>query len=237
MADAKPAAPRGPGGSSMIWILLTFGLVILILFNPTVSAALGRYVGYVFEPLIGFDGSNPLLTVFLASVILVLATTAIRHFLVDWTHMARVQESMRAFQKEFMEARKSNNTYKLKKLTDAQPEVMAMQAEMSTGQMKPMAFTMLLVIPIFAWLGHFMGALPGAPTDGGCGIPISVPWDANWELIGPTDCGGGWWFLPHWIILYSLFGIPFGQVAQRLLKLWEYRHVDLDGDGKPAGDG
>lgn len=219
-----------------MWILISFGLVLLILFNPALSARLGQIIGYAFEPVIGFEGRNPLLTVLLASVILVVATTAIRHFLVDWTKMARVQEGMRAFQREFSDARKTNNTYKLKKLTDAQPEVMSMQAELSGDQMKPMAFTMLLVIPIFAWLGHFMGALPGAPTDGGCGIPIAVPWDPSWELVGPTDCGGGWWFLPHWILLYSLFGIPFGQVAQRLLKLWEYRHVDLDQDGKPAGE-
>lgn len=227
----------------MLWILLTFGAVMLILFNPRLSAMLGGIVGYGFEPLIGFDGGSPLLTIFLASVILVIATTAIRHFLIDWAKMARVQEGMRAFQKEFSEARKSNNTYKLKKLTEAQPEVMQMQAELSGDQMKPMAFTMLLVIPIFAWLGTFMLGIASVHTGlavddpalkEACTVTIRVPWDATWELLGPTACGGGWWFLPHWIILYSLFGIPFGQIAQRALKLWEYRNVDLDRDGRPA---
>ncbi|HWH08490.1 MAG TPA: EMC3/TMCO1 family protein [Candidatus Thermoplasmatota archaeon] len=225
----------------MLWMLLTFGLVIVILFNPTLSAALGRYTGFVLEPLLGHGPL--LLTIFLASVVLVIATTAIRHFLVDWTKMARVQESMRAFQKEFMEARKSNNTYKLKKLTDAQPEVMAMQAEISTEQMKPMAFTMLLVIPIFAWLGAYVDEHRG---DDPCGAYIEVPWNDRWYFGGtavtreqcPTAFAKlfGWLTpFPHWIALYSLFGIPFGQLAQRALKLWEYRHVDLDADGVPAG--
>lgn len=242
MAETATATARKPGGSSMLWMLLTFGLVIVILFNPTLSAALGRYTGYVLEPLLGHGPL--LLTIFLASVLLVIATTAIRHFLVDWTKMARVQESMRSFQKEFMEARKSNNTYKLKKLTDAQPEVMAMQAEISTEQMKPMAFTMLLVIPIFAWLGTYVGEHSG---DDPCGAFIEVPWNEKWYFGGAASatreaCPTAYaklfsWItpFPHWIALYSLFGIPFGQIAQRLLKLWEYRHVDLDADGKVAG--
>src|SRR5439155_5405522 len=106
---------------------------------------MGTLAGYALDPVIGFHRSAPLLTILLASIILVVGTTAIRHFLVDWVSMARVQEAMRAFQKEFSQARKDNNTYKLKKLTEAQPEVMALQADMSTEQMKPMAFTMILV--------------------------------------------------------------------------------------------
>lgn len=232
MASTPPAAMPRKGGSSMIWMLLVFGLVILILFNPALSAALGRYVGYVFEPIIGFDGENPLLTIFLASVILVIATTAIRHFLVDWTKMARVQEAMRAYTTEMKEARKSNNTYKLKKLTDAQTDVMQLQASVQTDQMKPMALTMLLVIPIFAWLGAFLG---GIATDGA--LYFRAPWNAEWNIMAPYTwiTGNPGWF-PRWIVLYSLFGIPFGQIAQRALKLWEYRHVDLDNDGKPAGE-
>lgn len=218
-------------------LFLTFGLVILILFNATLRDALGRYSGYVLEPLIGFRGANILATLFLASVILVILTTAIRHFLVDWTNMARVQEAMRAFQKEFMQARKDNNTYKIKKLTDAQPEVMALQADMSTEQMKPMAYTMLLVIPIFAWLSTFIVGISSVGADPtSCGPYIAVPWNPQWDLGANSRevCPGGYskigsWItpFPHWIALYSLFGIPFGQIAQRALKLWEYRHHDL----------
>lgn len=237
MATSVKPQKKQKSPMSTALLFLSFGLVLLILFNERLRNLLGEVAGYAFDPLIGFGGRNPLATIFLASVILVILTTAIRHFLVDWVHMARVQEGMRAFQKEFMEARKSNNTYKVKKLTEAQPEVMQMQAEMSTEQMKPMALTMLLVIPIFAWLGTFMAdEAPGLDLTQQCGVPIQVPWDATWELVGPASCGGGFWFLPHWIILYSLFGIPFGTLAQRVLKLWEYRHHDLTGELKKAGD-
>lgn len=238
MADA-PVVVKGRKKRSpvtTVLLFLSFGLVILILFNPDLRTVLGRYASYVLDPVIGF-GSNtradppipgpyPLLTVVLASILLVVSTTAIRHFLIDWANMARVQEAMRTFQKEFNAARKENNTYKLKKLTDAQPQLMEMQAEMSTEQMKPMAFTMLLVIPIFAWLYSFMGAA----ILGGHHV-IKVPWDTAWDLTIRTDPPDNHWyllgFLPRWIVLYSLIGIPLGQIAQRALKLWEYRHKSI----------
>jgi uncharacterized membrane protein (DUF106 family) len=223
---------------SMILVLFVVGGFMLDQFNGGhIRSALGIAAGYVFQPTIGFGYALPLVTILIASVILVIGTTAIRHFLVDWVNMARVQEAMRAFQKEFSQARKDNNTYKLKKLTEAQPEVMALQAEMSTEQMKPMAFTMIIVVPIFAWLATFVAgaALAGHHV-------IRVPWDTAWDLTMNTAPPDHKWYLlgffPRWIVLYSLFGIPFGQIAQRALKLWEYRHHDLDGDGKtPAQQG
>ena len=225
--ERKPKSPW-----STAFLFLSFGLVLLILFNETLRVFTGEAAGFVLQPVIGFGYALPLLTILLASVVLVIATTAIRHFMVDWVQMARVQEAMRSFQKEFMQARKDNNTYKIKRLTDAQPEVMQLQAEMSTEQMKPMAFTMLLVVPIFAWLGTFVAGLVLLGNH-----VVEVPWDSHWELDMLTAPPGNKWyllgFLPRWIVLYSLFGIPFGQLAQKVLKLYEYRNVDLD--GKKAG--
>lgn len=238
-----PRKKKSPWSTALLFV--SFGLVILILFNQPLRQQLGNAAGFVLGPVIGFGYVYPLLTIFLASLVLVVATTAIRHFMVDWVQMARVQEAMRSFQKEFMEARKANNTYKIKKLTDAQPEVMQLQAEMSTEQMKPMAFTMLLVVPIFAWLAHLFFVPPADSADAaGAFIAsahdvVKVPWDAHWELWMQTAPPESPWyllgFLPRWIVLYSLFGIPLGQLAQKVLKLYEYRHVDLDGDGIPAG--
>ena len=218
------------------FIILTFVLVFFILFDIPKGIREGTafVAGFILQPVIGFGGGAPLLTIFLASVVLIIATTAIRHFLTDWTKMARMQEAMRAFSAEMKEARKSNNTYKLKKLTESQQDLMQLQSSAQMEQMKPMALTMLLVIPIFAWLGVFL-----ASAAGGADQPLFLraPWNHEWNVMQPYTwiTGNPGWF-PRWIVLYSLFGIPFGQIAQRALKLWEYRHVDLDGDGKPAGE-
>lgn len=238
MADA---AKKGAFGTPLI--ILSFVLVFFILFDfpKGIRAGTAWLAGFLLEPVIGFGGRYPLLTIFLASVVLVIATTAIRHFLVDWTKMARVQEGMRAYTSEMREARKTNNTYKLKKLADAQGDVMQLQSEVQMDQMKPMALTMLLVIPIFAWLGAFLaGIAADVPLPDGSTkdeLLFRAPWNASWDLMAPYTwiTGNPGWF-PRWIVLYSLFGIPFGQIAQRALKMWEYRHVDLDDDGKPAGE-
>jgi len=229
MADAPKKSAFGTP-----LIILSFVLVFFILFDfpKGIRAGTAWLAGFLLQPVIGFQGRYPLATIFLASVVLVVATTAIRHFLVDWTKMARVQEAMRAFTSEMKEARKSNNTYKLKRLTDAQADVMQLQASVQTDQMKPMALTMLLVIPIFAWLGVFLASLANADGQ----LYFRAPWNSEWNVMQPYTwiTGNPGWF-PRWIVLYSLFGIPFGQIAQRALKLWEYRHVDLDADGIPAG--
>lgn len=222
------------------FVLLSFALVFLVLFDYPRGLRDGTawVAGFILNPIIGFGGRYPLLTIFLASVVLVIATTAIRHFLTDWTKMAKMQEAMRAFSKEMKEARKTNNTYKLKKLTDAQADLMQLQSQAQMEQMKPMALTMLLVIPIFAWLGAWLAGLAAdMPRSDGSTydfLAFRAPWNAEWNIMDPYTwiTGNPGWF-PRWIVLYSLFGIPFGQIAQRALKLWEYRHVDLDGDGKP----
>ena len=220
---------------STFLLFLSMGLVVFLITpqGQKFRLLMGQYAGYVLNPTIGFGFARPLVTILLASVILVVGTTAIRHFLVDWVGMARIQEAMRAFQKEFSQARKDNNTYKLKKLTEAQPEVMALQADMSTEQMKPMAFTMILVVPIFAWLYTFVAAVVAADLAlGTFHHVVAVPWDTHWDLTLGTDPPDHHWYLlgffPRWIVLYSLFGIPFGQIAQRALKLWEYRHHEVE---------
>lgn len=219
------------------FIVLSFVLVGFILFDfpRGVRAGTAYIAGKILQPVIGFDGRFPLLTIFLASLVLIVATTAIRHFLTDWTKLARMQEAMRAFSKEMKEARKSNNTYKLKKLTESQQDLLSLQADAQTEQMKPMALTMLLVIPIFAWLGTFLASI--ATGENG-ELHLVAPWNHDWNVMERYTwiTGNPGWF-PRWIVLYSLFGIPFGQIAQRALKLWEYRHVDLDGDGKPPAGG
>ncbi|MEA3199997.1 MAG: hypothetical protein QOE90_1425 [Thermoplasmata archaeon] len=230
-APAKPLVVKGrkkrsPYSTALVF--LSFGLIIFLILPAGQAFRLwvGGKVGVVLEPVIGFHDAYPIFTILIASLILVAATTAVRHFLIDWVNMARTQEAMRNFQKEFSQARKDNNTYKIKKLTDAQPEIMEMQAEMSTENMKPMAFTMLIVVPIFAWLYLWIPVVAAAGHS-----VIKVPWDQMWDLTLRTDPPDNHFyflgFLPRWIVLYSLFGIPLGQIAQRALKLWEYRHHKL----------
>ncbi|PSG97299.1 hypothetical protein BRD56_06455 [Thermoplasmatales archaeon SW_10_69_26] len=205
------------------WMILMFGAVLLIMINPGLRFTLGRYVGVVLEPLIGFGGEDPALTIFFASIITGVFTGVIRHVMVDWLEMAEVQSEMKAFQNELKEARKNDNSYRVKKLTELQPKVMKKQASMSGQQFKPMGFTMVVVIPMFGWLWTFLESL-NAQVAGP--LTINAPWGLGaTELMSSAPIVS---FLPTWILIYSLFSIPIGQLVQKGLKAVEFSRTLQD---------
>lgn len=213
MADAAPPKRRG----SFLTIAI-FALVLMVMFDPNLRDMTGNAVGVVMNPLIGFGGGFPVLTILIAGTLMVVATTAMRHFTTDHLEMAKTQAYMREFNKELMKARKENNTYRLKALTDKQPEVMKKQQELSSSQLKTMPLTMIVVIPLFAWLASFLTALDYKL--------YSAPWNPTVEMFGTT-------VFPHWILLYMSLSIPTGALVQKAMKYvawrqrWQERHPDV----------
>ncbi|HWG90335.1 MAG TPA: EMC3/TMCO1 family protein [Candidatus Thermoplasmatota archaeon] len=151
MADSSAKPPP-----SNVGVLLLLGALLFIMFYAPAREGLTALVGFVFNPLFGFNYEHPVWTIFIVGFVMVVASTLVRHYTMDWLSMARAQETMKAFNKEFKDAREKNNTYKMKRLTEAQPEIFRMQAELSGSQMKPMLFTMIIVIPLFAWVAAFV---------------------------------------------------------------------------------
>ena len=78
----------------------------------------------------------------------------------------------------------------------------------TTTQMKLMPVTMLIIIPIFAWLAVFVGDLESAV--------ITVPW-SNFADLNAT------YVLPAWVLLYSLISVPFGQLLSRGLRYYSFK--------------
>ncbi|MEK6985670.1 MAG: EMC3/TMCO1 family protein [Candidatus Thermoplasmatota archaeon] len=227
MANAAPPPPPKPRGSGNLLTIVSIVAVFFVLFNPSLNQAMGRYAGIVLDPILGFGGKYPVLTILLAGALLVAATTVLRHFTTDWIQTARSQAMMRHFQKEMMEARKSNNSYKLKKLQDAQPQMMAASQEMQKKQLKMMPLTMIIVVPIFAWVSTFLARQDYTW--------FSAPWNpavAMFDTNGILPFGGadGTSLFPHWILLYMALSIPLGSLINKSLKYfawkerWEKRH-------------
>jgi uncharacterized membrane protein (DUF106 family) len=125
--------------------------------------------------------------------------------LVDWQQMAEVQLKMQAYNKALSDARKEGQQARVQKLMKMQPEVLMLQSGMMSNQMRPMVFTMLIAIPIIMWLYEFTAGLPVQA--------LSLPWEPHWELQERL------WILPHWILIYSVMALPFGQILLRGLKL------------------
>jgi uncharacterized membrane protein (DUF106 family) len=191
--------------------IFAFVFAMFVLFDQSLRQWLGDIVGVVFEPTVGFNGAVPVLTLFLTGAIMTGLTVVVRHFFTDYVSQAENQKIVGAFNKELRQARLDNNKYKIKKLTEQQSQILKKSMDMSTGQMKLMPLTMLIVIPIFAWLDVFMRELNAIAP-----VLVNLPWAANVPLLGTT-------VLPNWVLLYSLISIPFGQILMRALRYVEFK--------------
>ncbi len=215
--EQPESVPQPPNMGPMLVVMM---LMLFLMINPGMREMMGDTAGGFLEPSIGFDGQYVVPTLLLAGLIMVFTNTVIRHFLVDWSKAAEMQLKMSSYQKALREARQSRNEARVRKLVALQPEMLSFQGEMMSNQMRPMGFTMLIAIPIFMWLYTFVSGLDMRV--------VSLPWAPYWWLEERA------WFLPHWVVIYSLMSIPFGQALQRSLKLVsfgrELRKLDVEGE-------
>jgi len=204
----RPAAPPMANPANSLLILMVMFFAITILFTPEIRHAMGTALNYVLFPVIGFGGTLPVITLLIAGILMILFSTILRHLFVDWIEMARNQRIVTAFRKELMKARLENNTFKLKKLMEIQQDVMSRSMSGMQTQMKLLPITMIVIIPIFAWLFVFVTEHIATST-------ISVPWGPVTDLLGSN-------VFPNWVLLYSLLTMPFGQLLARALKYFSF---------------
>lgn len=188
---------------SQMGFFLLLMLAFLILFDPNIREGLGSAVGAVFFPLFGFGYDYPVLTVFLAGSIVILISSVIRHFTIDWIEMAKMQERTSAFQKKYREAMKSQNKHRIKKLQKMQKDMMRTQSEVSSKQMRIMPITLLIFVPMFSWLWSFLSETSHYYFD--------TPWKLHVFFFDTK-------IFAHWILLYMLLSIPLTQIIQYILR-------------------
>ena len=201
----KPAAPASMSRFLTIFI---FVLAIFVLFDQQLRDGLGTLVGYALYPLVGFGGQWPVVSLILTGMLMTGLTIIVRHYFTDYISQAESQKITSAFNKDLRQARLDNNTFKLKKLLEMQPQIMQRSLKQTSIQLKLLPVTMLIVVPIFAWVAVFMGQVNSSV--------IAVPWSFNVDLNALT-------LFPNWILLYSLVSIPFGQVLSRALRYRDFK--------------
>lgn len=211
-------ACKGPSGYIFI---LSMMILVFIMFGG-LGDSVASIAGIVLDPLIGFGGKYPILTLVLAGGITVVVSTATRHFMVDWIDMAKKQKTMNEFNKQVRAAAKKGDSNRQQKLNEQNQEILAMQSSMMMDQMKSSVATMIVAILIFRWLFSFIGGLEH-PV-------LSVPWNLDFPLLKTalgsvcgSACGAGSeGGIPYWIFLYIILTIPFGQALMRGLKYFEF---------------
>ena len=182
-------------------------LAIYVLIDPTVGRTFGLIAGAILEPVIGFGGRYPVITILLAGLVTTTVSSVLRHFFTPWIRMAKMNATMGAIRKETMEAFRKQNTNRVQKLRSKQSEIMVEYQDVQFVPLKLMAYTMFFFIVIFTWLRLFVDETLSAQGN----LYFAVPWSFNAHLLDV-------YVFPSWILLYSLLALPFGQVVQRILK-------------------
>jgi len=195
--------PKGQSSQLLLLMLLMF-VMLFIFGDPGISSFLATTLDSVFYPLIGFNGSFPVLTLVLAGTLVVTLSSFFQNLFTDWTKMGESQEVTRAFQKEMQQARKDGNQTKINKLMKMQPQIMRRQTEASSGMMKPMFFLFVFIVPIFMWLRFFLGNLDY--------FYFTVPWTTHVSLFDKP------FLWQAWLWLYLIFSMVFGQIVRSGLK-------------------
>jgi len=221
MANAPAPAPNPQKSVSNFITIFLVLVAVFVLFDPGLREALGTAVGYVLTPLFGFNYQYPVLTLVITGMLMTGLTVLVRHFFTDYVAQAENQKIVSAFNQELRKARQENNTFKTKKLMEQQSAIMQRSMKASTTQLKLMPVTLLIVIPIFAWLAVFIANVH-SPI-------VAVPWSFNVNLTDST-------LLPNWVLLYSVVSIPFGQILSRALRWYDFRKrlKEIAVEGTPA---
>ncbi len=207
MASAQSRQPpqQMPQGTGQMFIVMIFMLVMLFAFlNPSVRAVAVRVTGDVLDPLIGFGGLYPTITIMFAELVVVLLGTSLRVIYTDFIQQARIQKHLAALRVHHRQAMKERDQVKLKKIQKIQGSYMMENTQQMNRQFKVMPITIIVIFPLFAWLSVFLLALP---------YPVfAVPWAAR-VYFGQSII-----FFPAWVFLYGLLGLPFTIVYQRFLR-------------------
>ena len=203
------AMPKKGGASRMVTIFI-FVLAVFILFDNNLRSALGAAVGYGLDPLVSFNHEFPVVTLVITGLVMAALTIIVRHFFTDYVEQARSQKIVGAFNKELRDARKENNSFKTKKLLAEQPKILQKSMEQTMTQFKLLPVSMIIVVPIFAWLSVFLGDVTTL-----YGSHYAVPWSS---VANFNDS----FLFPEWVLVYTLVSLPFGQVLSRALRYFSF---------------
>lgn len=190
-----------------IW--LTFGFMFLMMWAYTVEwlrVGVGQSIDSVFAPLVTVFGIPFFILIVILSALTGLYSSIVQKYTIDYDKMTESQERMKEFQTEYREAQLSQDEKKIKKLEAKKDRVMKEQLEMSQQQFKPMAYILVLSVPIFFWLLYR--------------LPLSPDQFLIFPFVGKTVLtAAAFGPFPAWILWYMVCSLTISQVIRKSLDI------------------
>jgi uncharacterized membrane protein (DUF106 family) len=209
MANGNNPPPPSPPGGSMMMMLMVMVLMTLLIMNPGIRTTMGGIADPLLSPILP-EESFFIITVLILGTMSMLMNTVLRSFFLDPIEQAHIGHRQGQVRKMMNDARISRDPILQEKATVLQQQMMPEQLKVQMGAMKPMMFTMVIIIAVFSWLTTTVESFR---VD-----YVSLPWASEWNLL--TD---KFLFFPAWICAYICMSAPFGRVVDRHIKLIRYR--------------
>jgi uncharacterized membrane protein (DUF106 family) len=196
-------ADKGLGG--MTPLLITMGLIFLTTI-PVVRQTIGSGMDAALGPLLG----EPLLVPFYIVILILSALTGLyssllQKYTVDYEKIQETQQAMKEFQKEYRDAQLSKDEKRIKKLESKRDKMMKEQLEVSQSQFKPMAYILLVSLPIFLWIIYRLPLIEST---------ITFPYFGEMSIAT-----GAIWIVPAWILWYMLCSLCISQVIRKSMNI------------------
>ncbi|MDP3395718.1 MAG: EMC3/TMCO1 family protein [Methanoregula sp.] len=189
-------------------IYIALGFMMLMMFSYSIEwlrVGVGQGIDSAFSPVVdGFAIPFYILIVIL-SAFTGLYSSIIQKYTIDYEKMTDSQERMKEFQTEYREAQLSQDEKKIKKMDAKKDRVMREQLEMSQQQFKPMAYILVLTVPIFFWLLFRLDHVKST---------ISMPYMGTVGLEAAA-----FWIIPAWMLWYMICSITLSQIIRKSLNI------------------
>jgi uncharacterized membrane protein (DUF106 family) len=199
MAEKK----RSPLGG---YLAILFAMAMMFSYSiPWLRDAVGSAIDRVFGPLLTQYGVPFFILIVILSTLTGLYSSLIQKYTIDYEKMQRTQAQMKEFQREFREAQLAGDDKRIKKMQARQSAMMQEQLEMSQAQFKPMAYILVVSVPIFFWLLY---RLP--QTTEHLVLPFIGSTALTAAAYGP---------FPAWILWYMICSLTISQVIRKALNI------------------
>jgi len=188
------------------YFALILAMALMLSYSiPWLRDGVGSAIDQIFGPLLTLFGVPFFILIVILSTLTGLYSSLIQKYTIDYEKMQRTQAQMKEFQKEFREAQLAGDEKAVKKMQAKQSAMMQDQLEMSQAQFKPMAYILLVSVPIFFWLLYRLPLTPDHlvfPFIGSVALTASA--------FGP---------FPAWIIWYMICSLTISQVIRKSLNI------------------
>lgn len=194
-------------------MLIVMVMMTVLIMTPSIRLSLGTTADPLLSPLLP-EESFFVITVLILGVFSMTLNTVIRNFFVDPMDQAHIGHRQGQVRQIMNEARMSRDPILQEKAMTLQQQMMPEQLDVQMGAFKPMMFTMIFIIGIFAWLTT---AVETFRVD-----YVSLPWAPEWNLLEDRFL-----FFPAWICCYISMSAAYGRVLDRHIKLARYKSHPL----------